>query len=760
MRKKKIIMLLLVSLFMSGLFIDGNSYAASSSINLSIVPGTEDRSINIAPTASGKFVASANTTAKVVSDHASGYVLTTTATPLSFEDTSTSPNTTYTISPLSSGTAINAATFGDESNTQYNNKWGYKPSQYYNGTSIVDNTTSNTQFFFPAPINTTQIIDSTNTVTPSSGTTYDIAIGARIAIDPNDPIAIGSYTSTFTFAVVGNLTPYSITYDQNTQDAVTNMPTPNPLIGNVDESTSSITLSSSVPERDGYSFKGWCSVVTSDDTCSGITYNPGGKGIDLDFPLDLTSSNNSYTIYAMWGIPLPTDACPANSICYASNSNDAVGSMDSISSTKITRYPTAGVQIYTDGDENTRITGNSTVILIAPNYSRAGYGFAGWSPDFDAMSTHEAAVAAGDLSMEPVIFGPNTTITTSTSGTGDADVSSHGFILYPVWIPSVGNIQNWSGCSSLTQAPVPASGNKATLSSMTALTDQRDNNVYTVAKLVDGNCWMTENLRLDAENTLGDVNKALAQGYGSYSGSGTNYGNFIGLANSETMDFGNVTTANSIYYSGTQSGSASININTSDYPAFRLPRYNNNNINRSLPASYNASGDTTYYHWYSYGNYYNWPAAMANTNYIVSYVDSEGAHTSLCPTGWHLPTGGNKRRIESDNKNESWNLVIRLNNNVLPANYNSTDNPYYDGATEGGSVDRLIRTFPNNFVYSGDLRSPGLTGRRGKGGFYWTSSAFFDEHAYQFYYRSTVVDPAAGGHYMYYGKSTRCLVNT
>ena len=31
----------------------------------------------------------------------------------------------------------------------------------------------------------------------------------------------------------------------------------------------------------------------------------------------------------------------------------------------------------------------------------------------------------------------------------------------------------------------------------TALTDNRDNQTYAIAKLADGNCWMIENLRLD-----------------------------------------------------------------------------------------------------------------------------------------------------------------------------------------------------------------------------------------------------------------------
>ena len=108
-----------------------------------------------------------------------------------------------------------------------------------------------------------------------------------------------------------------------------------------------------------------------------------------------------------------------------------------------------------------------------------------------------------------------------------------------------------------------------------ALKDQRDNNVYTVAKLADGNCWMIENLRLDAANSS---DRTKAQGFG---------GVFAGLANSEPasnfyndISSSSTTLANSLYYRGTQSGTATIDIGVGDPPRFRMPRYNNVNTNK------------------------------------------------------------------------------------------------------------------------------------------------------------------------------------
>ncbi len=412
--------------------------------------------------------------------------------------------------------------------------------------------------------------------------------------------------------------------------------------------------------------------------------------------------------------PLLATDCPANKICYAPNANDIDGSMESITSTKITKSPTAGVQ---------NAGSNGTYTLIAPNYSRDGYGFAGWSTEFDATSA-----------TDPIIYGPNQSITTSTSGTGDADVSSHGLILYPVWIASAGDLQGWTGCSSLTTAPKPSTGNTPTLASMTALTDTRDNNTYAVARLSDGNCWMVENLRLN-EFVSASLISSGSQGIG---------GDFTALPASENANFSNSTTANNLYNTGN---------------AYTMPRYNSNNTNRSLDASYNQTG-TTYRSWYSYGNYYTWAAAMANTNTLSSYSASESAGTSLCPTGWHIPTGGNKTRITSDNNNEFWNLiVVNLNNNILPTNYSSSSTPYYDGSTEAGPVSNLVRAFPNNFVYSGYFDTASA-GDRGSYGRYWSSSASNSYTAYYLYFYSTRVTPGAYDTNKYYGRPVRCLLSS
>ena len=453
--------------------------------------------------------------------------------------------------------------------------------------------------------------------------------------------------------------------------------------------------------------------------------NAEGSNIQVSYTVSISSTQavDTYTGKVKYTLvhpndaaalvaPLPESACSASQICYAPNAGDIDGSMSSMGS--VTGSDTAGKQ--------TGVSTNGTAVLRAPNFSRDGYGFAGWSTDFEATSTSK-------------VYGPNETITTSTTaGSGDADVSQHGLILYPVWIASSGNLQGWTGCSGLTQAPAPSTGNRATLSSMTALTDERDDNVYAVARLADGNCWMVENLRLN-ESVSASLISSGSQGIG---------GDFTALPNSENANFDNVTTANNLYNTGN---------------AYTMPRYNSNNTNRSLDASY-SQNSTTYRSWYSYGNYYTWAAAMANTNSLTSYSASESAGTSLCPTGWHIPTGGDKTRITSDNNNEFWNLiVVNLNNNTLPANYDSSSSPYYNGSTEAGPVDKLIRAFPNNFVYSGYFYTASANAR-GSGGSYWSSSANGSSSAYNLYFSSANVYPGANVSNKYNGRSVRCLLSS
>ncbi|MDO5451568.1 MAG: hypothetical protein Q4F56_00570, partial [Candidatus Saccharibacteria bacterium] len=439
--------------------------------------------------------------------------------------------------------------------------------------------------------------------------------------------------------------------------------------------------------------------------------------------------------------PLQPQTTEPGYIAYYPNASTAVGSMSD-----------------SQGGPVQQLTASQTeATLLAPNFSRDGYGFAGWSDAFDWATNANAN-----------FYGPNQDIAFTA---GQYSGTNNGLSLYAVWVKSAGTFQSNAStvCSSLTAAPATGT---PTMASVSALTDERDNQTYTIAKLADGNCWMIENLRLEAENTRSAEDEALAQGYGKYSGTGTDYGDFIGLADAESANFSNSTTANSFYYSGTQSGSATENIGSGDYPGYRFPRYNHINTDSTSASPTRATSltkSTTYLttagaNIYGYGNYYTWPAAIADTSYYNTN-NQIIENTSLCPKGWRLPGGGNKTNIEL-NKNDFYVLTLAITG-AIPNNYDSSDFPDWSNSspedTEGTDALKAIRSYPNNFLFSGWFQDSSPT-YRARSGIYWSSTVSRSNGssvAYRLNFQSNadVVQPSTSGTKSR-GGSVRCLADT
>ena len=419
--------------------------------------------------------------------------------------------------------------------------------------------------------------------------------------------------------------------------------------------------------------------------------------------------------------PLQPQPSTARCINYHANASDAVGTM--------------GCQSATDGN---------SIMLLASNFSRTGYGFAGWSDKFDYATNAEAK-----------FYGPQETITVPTGTT------ANGLSLYAVWVKSQGSIQDQSKvasvCNSLTTAPTNGTAN---LTSVSALTDQRDNNTYAIAKLADGKCWMIENLRLESTNSDNSTG-ALAQGYGT----SATYGNFSGLAKAESTYFFNSTTANSLYYSGTQDGIASIDIGTTSYPGYRMPRYNNwNNQSSSYdrPQNPTANSDinsTTNAGMYSFGNYYTWHAAIADLTYAGTNNNSSDT-TSICPIGWRLPRGG--QSTVTAGQNGDFYVLTTAITGMEPNDTNLGYAMYYgivDGIDVGILASNSLRKYPNNFLYPGYFGGS-LIHDVGNFGLYWASTTYDRFDSYDLYLDNSYVNPGTNYGYKYYGYSIRCTMNS
>lgn len=123
------------------------------------------------------------------------------------------------------------------------------------------------------------------------------------------------------------------------------------------------------------------------------------------------------------------------------------------------------------------------------------------------------------------------------------------------------------------------------------LKDTRDGKYYWVAKLADGNCWMTQNLDLD-------------------------------LSTSKTL------TSADTNISKNWTPSTSTTTTISGYNSDTGKSYNPGD--KYYEGSYSASDPTTMH--YHVGNYYQWSAATAG------YTGTSQSTQSICPKGWTLPS--------------------------------------------------------------------------------------------------------------------------
>ena len=600
-----------------------------------------------------------------------------------------------------------------------------------NWTTAGSNITLGSRTYFTTKNN--YYIASWNTERDGSGTSYSIGgsytVPAALA-EPNQVVLYAQWLPQYVITYVNNCASY-ISDNANCAQVSNNTGTDKvdlDVSGNGSTTLKSYNFLSWV--LTGWEIIGWNTAAdgTGAEYAVSSIYSVSGQGAD-----------SGITLYAHW--------VRRYSIQYDGNGASNPNGMGT-----------------TDGDgiksvKQINVAENNPVTLLVPNFKRAGYGFAGWSVDPDAW----AHFTDNDSENDPIIYGPIETMKAPAySATTDGILT-----LYAVWASAEKDandnpvyLQDFgtTECSNLTSVTFDSTTGTIMAGSVIALTDKRDNEVYTVARLADGNCWLVENLRLEHEGTIGNnindstvTNASLAQGYYSHPGSGTNYGNFVGLAEAETSTFNSTIVANSIYYANSQSGTATEGIGSSN-AGYRFPRYNHTNTgslidSTSLSEDYsNASAPATNANYsslsiYSYGNYYTWAAAMASTKEFTT-SSSDSANTSICPFGWVLPTGAS---ASSDF-------------GVLSQRYDGTGGSQSDSA--GSMMSNRFRAFPNNFLLSGRYSSSSA-GSRGITGEYWSRTARGSTYASIFSLGSNKLNPADNTNtynYKYMGHSVRCLV--
>lgn len=287
-------------------------------------------------------------------------------------------------------------------------------------------------------------------------------------------------------------------------------------------------------------------------------------------------------------------------------------------------------------------------------------------------------------------------------------------------------------CASVT---MESPGNTA------RLRDTRDGKYYWVAKLADGNCWMTQNLDLDLSGrTLTSTDSDVSESWDFDDEGGIWYtlsteGDYIDDFAIQAWDLGEyvktsptATTSCTSYSDLSECTSQFTQITSGMTPYTEA-------INEGkLPAENVAVSGNQYDAHFLAGNYYSWGAATAGTgNDIADVGDASG---SICPIGWRIPKGDG-----INTENDSF--------------YNLLD--YYSLTSSPTSGNNNIATSPLYFVRNGEVYPESCLDGVGSSGSYWSGRASSDMYAYYLSFTSRQV--GLSDRYRGEGYSVRCVAN-
>ncbi len=228
--------------------------------------------------------------------------------------------------------------------------------------------------------------------------------------------------------------------------------------------------------------------------------------------------------------------------------------------------------------------------------------------------------------------------------------------------------------------------------------DVRDNKVYTIAKLKDGKCWMTEDLNL-AGGT--EITSELSDVPGDYI----------------------LPTANG-FQNGNKLPESTKQFNTNSRA--HVFNTNNNTPDCSDPGCY---------------GYYSWIAATAGSGANITAYNAD-AQYSICPKGWKLPTSGTTVALKSD----FYQLAVAYGMNSSTV---SQSTPNFYNQAGPGTVPNFLMT---GYYFGGSTFSSG-----NGAGSYWSSTSYNSNNALFINISDTAVQ-TGNNKDRYRGRSIRCLV--
>ena len=280
---------------------------------------------------------------------------------------------------------------------------------------------------------------------------------------------------------------------------------------------------------------------------------------------------------------------------------------------------------------NQTVYQGSSITLNQNSFILDGYEFAGWNTESNGTGT---SYANGG------IYTPDVNIPTTKTVT-----------LYAQWesLPPVGSVNRAFLDEGKPKTTID--GNKYySMQDMSAgicdlideeqrgqVLDSRDNTVYNIGKMADGNCWLLDNLKLDL--TIAEVKSALDS------------------TNTNASD-------ESIGYLLNGGGTSSDNYATKGITEWAYPQ-----TQYDKPKTYVTGKNSTYSsdtleaaRGWQYGVLYNYCAASAGTycfgsGETQSGTSSGNATEDICPFGWRLPSNNELTQLVSayvgaDNMNQ------------------------------------------------------------------------------------------------------------
>ena len=748
---------------------------AADSITVSI---SGNPTVTVAPTSEGTFADSGNINIGVTSTAASGYTL----AIAGGGNTSLTGKTDSTKSITSISSAIDQNTFN--TNTSYNNKWGYKPSMHYNTSTEQRASNSN---YLPSPTSNADIIDITS---DNSSNNYTMSIGARVTSD----LGFQTYeNNTFVITAVGNShvldcdpTKLCVEYEGNglTYDGETL----NRVNYNSTTTSQTITKYSHTPNVNDAGTKSG-NYPHSANLNEVVTLS-GASSLHISLKF---GSESGYDWTSFW---------QGNHPDYTAASNYSSGIKNCGSQGSDGRYMGGPTTVECD------VTGDTVTFAFKSDRSDVGGGGFGYYAIITGTSTTiERTVASGEYSTptgtNAIFHGWSTTQTTPGGGlpsqveyTDEADVMDNipgnegeTKTLYAVWQQEQTITFNMdSNTSSIdiidsngtTVKTITASGQTATLAQGDTYTIKPTHasgyNTNTITKTSGAGTLNGKQFTVGASSaTLSITSKVLSpiQNFNCSSlASGDteevydtrdNEVYLIGkLADNKCwmldnlrLDPANSTTLNNITASNTHASATSIDkfkngggTASDQYPTAKINNvaWTSSSQNYySIPMTINTYKDqtTTSYGAGSgkIGVYYNYCAASAGS---YCYGDGTSAGTSsgnttedLCPAGWRMPGGGSTINLTANPPTGEFQNLYNY--------YNTTQT-----ATDVASLQYNLSLPLSGYFYSGSANLQGSYGS------WWSSTRNNNNYMYYLSVYASNIYPA-NNYLRYSGYSLRCI---